>query len=170
MREREEGLYRLKTGDTTGWLEGVGRVCSGAPARLPERYAGDLARAVAAVSRFAVEWTGHVLSELNNVPEELETEVQAMRVGDVYFAAHGSELSSTLGLRLRRDWLHDDLFVLGYSNDSIGYMPDSHDLAHRSYAACTSPKCTGHFPFTDESGEALIGGLRDALQGTQSVL
>jgi hypothetical protein len=88
-------------------------------------------------------------------------------VGDVYFAAHGAELFSTLGLDLRRRWPHDDLFVLGYSNGSIGYMPDDFDIARRGYGAYTSPKCTGQFPFTVESGPALIGGLIEVLRQTE---
>ena len=124
-------------------------------------------RAVAAVARFAVEWTDQILLDLDTRPESLETEVQALRVGDLYFAAHAAELFSTLGLNLRRRWGHDDLFVLGYSNGVIGYLPDAHDITRRGYGAYTSPKCTGQFPFTVDSGLALIEGLREALQRTE---
>jgi len=164
MQEREEGLYRLRTGDTTGWLDGVARVCVNEPQRLPLRYEGSVERAVAAVSRFAVEWTEQALADLDTRPESLETEVQAIRIGDAYFAAHGSELFSSLGLSLRRSWPHPDLFILGYSNDGIGYMPDEYDVARRSYAAINSPKFTGQFPFTAESGPALVEGLRQTLE------
>lgn len=167
MQERQEGSYRLQTGDTTGWLNGIARAVVNQPQRLPERYAGSVERAVAAVARFAVEWTDQALPDLDTRPEKLETEVQAIRVGDVYFAAHGAELFSTLGLDLRRRWPHDDLFVLGYSNGSIGYMPDDFDIARRGYGAYTSPKCTGQFPFTVESGPALIGGLIEVLRQTE---
>ncbi len=167
MPEREEGLYRLRTGDTTGWLDGVAGVCVNEPQRLPIRYDGSVERAVAAVSRFVVEWTDRILPDLDTRTETIDTEVQAVRVGDVYFAAHGSELFSTLGLSLRSSWPHDDLFILGYSNDGIGYMPDEHDIAHRSYAAITSPKFTAQFPFTAASGVALVEGLRESLQGTK---
>lgn len=163
-RDREEGLYRLRTGDTVGWLDGIGRVIVNAPERLPERYAGSLQSAVAAVSRFAVEWTNDILPELDNRPETLDAEVQAIRVGDVYFSAHPSELFSSFGLELRRRWSGGELFVLGYSNGSIGYLPDSHDIERQSYAAITSPKCTGQFPFTDDSGQVLVGGLEATLQ------
>ena len=164
MQERQEGSYRLQTGDTTGWLNGIARAVVNQPQRLPERYAGSVERAVAAVSRFAVEWTDQVLPDLDTRPDALETEVQAIRVGDVYFAAHAAELFSTLGLDLRHRWPHDDLFVLGYSNGSIGYMPDEYDIARRGYAAYTSPKCTGQFPFTAESGPTLIEGLVEGLR------
>lgn len=166
MIERDEGLYRVRTGDTTGWLDGAARAVVNQPRRLPERYGGSVERACAAVARFAVEWTGHILPELDTRPEELETEVQAIRIGDLYFAAHASELFSTLGLHLRRRWPHDNLFVLGYSNGSIGYMPDEYDIVRRGYGAYTSPKCTGQFPFTIDSGPALIEGLVQALNQT----
>jgi hypothetical protein len=53
MRDREEGLHRLKTGDTTGWLEGVARVCVGQPERLNLRYGGSVENAVPAASTLA---------------------------------------------------------------------------------------------------------------------
>src|SRR5207302_8351157 len=82
MRDREEGLHRLKTGDTTGWLDGIARVCVNQPERLRLRYGGSVEKAVAAVSRFAVEWTDRILPDLETRPEVLETEVQALRIGD----------------------------------------------------------------------------------------
>jgi hypothetical protein len=169
MQERQEGLYRLQTGDTTGWLDGLGRVIVNRPQRLPERYGGSVERAVAAVARFAVEWTDHMLPDLDTRPERLETEVQAIRVGDVYFAAHAAELFSTLGLALRHRWPHNDLFVLGYSNGRIGYMPDEYDIARRGYGAYTSPRFTCQFPFTADSGPALVEGLKEALQRTDEL-
>jgi neutral ceramidase len=169
-RDREEGLYRLETGDTAGWLDGIGRVIVNEPQRLPERYGGSVDCAVAAVARFAIEWTNGILPELNTRPETLDVEVQAIRVGDVYFAAHPAELFSSFGFDLRHGWRSDDLFVLGYSNGSIGYMPDEYDIERQSYAALTSPKCTGQFPFTADSGRVLVEGLEASLRRTESVL
>jgi len=40
MRDGEEGLHRLQTGDTTGWLDGIARGCVNQPERLPLRYGG----------------------------------------------------------------------------------------------------------------------------------
>jgi hypothetical protein len=159
MEERAEGIYRLKTGDTTGWLNGVARVCVNQPERLPLRYGGSVEKAVAAVSRFAVEWTDLILPELETRPEWLETEVQALRIGDVYFCANAAELFTAHGLRMRARWPHDDLFMLGYSNGSIGYLPDSYDIKRKSYAAMQAPKFTGQFPFTKMSGPMLVGRL-----------
>jgi len=46
-------------------------------------------------------------------------------------------------------------------------MPDKYDVQRRSYAAITSPKFTGQFPFTAESGPALIGGIKEVLRATE---
>jgi len=167
MRDREEGLHRLKTGDTTGWLDGVARVCVNLPDRLPLRYGGSAEKAVAAVSRFAVEWTDRILPELDTRPETLECEVQAIRIGDVYVAANPSELFTTLGLEVRHQRSSQDLFMLSYSNGSIGYLPDAFDIERRSYAAIQSPKFTAQFPFTKESGPVMVRGMIEALIQTE---
>jgi hypothetical protein len=164
MRDRTEGQYRLKTGDTTDWLDGIAKVCVNQPERLPLRYGGSVEKAVAAVSRFAVEWTDRILPELETHPEILHTEIQALRIGDVYFVANAAELFTTLGLEVRRQWGNDDLFMLGYTNGSIGYLPDSYDIERRSYAAIQSPKFTAQFPFTNESSPEMINGMLDALE------
>ncbi len=203
LRDREEGLHRQATGDQTNWLTGVARVCVGQPERLPLRYGGSVEKAVAAMARFAVEWTDRILPDLDTRPEHLEIEVQALRLGDVFFSAHPSELFTQFGLDLRRRWAQlaakttaanstpkvaddspspggegrgeggrspaiphaneDDLFILGFSNGSIGYVPDPAEIARGGYAALQSPKFTGQFPFTNESGPALIAGLLAAL-------
>jgi hypothetical protein len=168
QRENQEGHYRLNTGDTTGWRETLGRVMVNLPERFPERYGGDVGRAVQALARFAVEWTEAILPVLDTRPEVLETEVQAFRLGDAYVVAQPSELFSSLALDLRRRWQHEDLMIVGYANDGIGYMPDAHDLARGTYAATQSPKFTGQFPFVPESGERLVEGMLAALEATLS--
>jgi hypothetical protein len=163
MREREEGLYRLKSGDTTGWLNGVARVCVNLPERLPLRYGGSVEKAVQAVSRFAVEWTDLILPELETGPETLQAEIQAMRIGDTFLAANPSELFTSLGLTVRKQFGKEDLLMLSYSNGSIGYLPDAYDVQRKSYAALQSPKFTGQFPYTEQSGNSMVEGLSTAL-------
>jgi hypothetical protein len=162
----DEGRHRLRTGDLNGWLEGFARHIVTYPDRLPLRYGGSTEKAVAAISRFAVEWSESALVDLEKRPEFLQTEVQAMRIGDVFFAAHSSELFTSLGLAVRRDWPNNKLFMLGYSNGSLGYLPDAYDVKRRSYAADQSPKFTGQFPFTPESGEAMVKALLGILKAT----
>ena len=121
-------------------------------------------KAAAAVARFAVEWTDDMLPRLDAMPETLDAPVMALRIGDVLVAAHPAELFTSWGLELRRRWANDDLFVLGYSNGSIGYMPDAPEIERGGYAAIQSPKFTGQFPFTAESGPALVDGMLTALE------
>jgi hypothetical protein len=163
LRDLEEGQYRLRTGDTAGWREGLGRVMVNQPDRFPERYGGDLGRAVQALARFGVEWSEQMLTDLDTRPETLETEVQAVRVGDAYLVADPAELFTSLALEVRRQWPHNDLMIVGYANDSIGYLPDAHDIERRSYAAHQSPKFKNQFLFTPESGRAMVQGMLDAL-------
>jgi hypothetical protein len=164
LRDREEGLHRLRTGDTEGWLTGLASVCVNQPQRLPLRYGGNVEKAVAAVARFGVEWTDAILPTLDLSPETLEAPIQALRIGEVWLAAHPAELFTSLGLDLRRRWLSEDLFALGYSNGSIGYLPDHDEIARGGYAALQSPRFTGQFPFTPESAPALVQGLIEALE------
>ena len=163
LRDLEEGQYRLRTGDTNGWRENLGRVMVNVPEKFPERYGGDLGLAVKAIARFGVEWSQQMLLDLDTRPETLSTEVQAIRVGDVALVADPAELFTSLALDVRRGWPGDDLMIVGYANDSIGYLPDAHDLERRTYAANQSPKFKNQIPFVPESGKVMIQGMLDAL-------
>jgi hypothetical protein len=163
LREREEAEYRLRTGDTSGWLDGLARVMVNQPAKLPSRYGGDVKKAVAAVARFGVEWTTAALLDLDDRPETLTTQVQAIRVGDAWLVSNPAEFFTTLALDVRRNW-HNDLLIAGYANDSIGYLPDAHDVGRKSYAAYQSPKFKNQFPFTAESGAVMVRAMLDALK------
>jgi hypothetical protein len=165
---REEAEHRLHTGDTTGWLDGLAKVIVNFPLRLPERYGGDVSKAVRAVSRFGVEWSSQALADLESRPETLTTEVQAVRVGDAYLVTNPSEFFTTLALDLRRQWPHEDLLIAGYANDSIGYLPDAHDVERRTYAAYQSPRFKNQFPFTAQSGGVMVKAMLETLGQTES--
>jgi hypothetical protein len=163
LRDRAEAEHRLRSGDTTGWLDGVARVVVNQPARLPERYGGDVGAAVRAVCRFVLQWSDDALRDLDTRPERLPCAVQALRVGDAWLAANPTELFTSLALELRRGWGRDDLMVVGYANDSLGYLPDAHDVERRTYAAWQSPRFKGQFPFTAAAGPAFVQASLDAL-------
>jgi hypothetical protein len=120
------------------------------------------------VARFGVEWSEAILRDLDRRPETLTAEVQAIRAGDAWLVTNGSELFTTLALDLRRRWGRDDLMVVGYANDSLGYVPDAHDVQRQSYAANQSPKFKNQFPFTAASGPALVDAMLAALEATAS--
>ncbi|MEW6751898.1 MAG: hypothetical protein AB1505_13115 [Candidatus Latescibacterota bacterium] len=72
-------------------------------------------------------------------------------------------LVSSFSLDLRRRVGRPGLFIAGYANGAIGYMPDAHDIERRSYAATQSPKFCGHFPFVPQSGERLVDAMVEAV-------
>ena len=49
--------------------------------------------------------------------------------------------------------------IVGYANDSIGYLPDRHDIELQTYAANQSPKFKNQFPFSPESGRVMAGEM-----------
>ena len=162
----EEGKYRLSTGDTTGWLTGIASKMVGLPERLPERYGRSIEKAVEAISRFAVRWGEVTLPKLDSMPEERVAEFQAIRVGDVWFITNPTELFSSLALELRRCWPHQDLFILGYSNGSLSYLPDAEEVDRGSYASLHVPKAVRAFPFTRDAG---LVAVRESLNALHEV-
>jgi len=58
--------------------------------------------------------------------------------------------------------------IVGYANESLGYLPDAHDVEKRSYAAYQSPKFKNQFPFVLESAGVMVQGMLAALQQTES--
>jgi hypothetical protein len=92
--------------------------------------------------------------------------VQAIRIGHAYLVTNAAELFTAIALDVRRQW-HDDLMIVGYANDSIGYLPDEHDINRRSYAADQSPKFKNQFPFVAEAGPAMVQGMLEALERTR---
>ncbi|MBI2824250.1 MAG: hypothetical protein HYX69_06150 [Planctomycetia bacterium] len=157
--DRLEAERRLATGDTTGWRDGIGRVMTNRPDDMVARHGGDEAKAVRAMCRFNMEWTTQMLEDWDRRPEYLETEVQALRIGDLAIVANSSEFFTTLALDARARAASPELMIACYANGRIGYMPDAHDVERKTYAAYQSPKYCNQFPFTAESGPAMCEAM-----------
>ena len=99
-----------------------------------------------------------MLRDFETRPEMLETEVQAIRVGDVYFVANSSEFFTPFALDVRRRADVPELMLACYANGRIGYLPDEHDINARSYAGYQSPKYCNQFPFTTRVGPGDVCG------------
>jgi hypothetical protein len=171
--DRAEAERRLAAGDTSGWRETIGRVMTNRPDDMVRRHGGDEAKAVRAMCRFHVEWTDRMLRDFETRPEFLETEAQALRLGDAYWVANPSEFFTPFALDVRRRAGVPALLPACYANGRIGYLPDAHDIAARSYAGYQSPKYCDQFPFTPESGPAMcdamlraVGRCRQAAPGS----
>ncbi len=162
--DREEAVRRLRDHDVTGWRETIGRAMTNRPNDMVTRHGGDEWKAVAAMCRFNQEWTDLMLNDLDERPEWLETEVQALRIGEFGIATNSSEFFSSFALELREQSPVKHLAVACYANGRIGYIPDAHDIDRKTYAAYQSPKYCNQFPFTKDAGPTMVRVMRAALR------
>ena len=159
MHDRREAERRLNTNDVTGWRETIGRSMTNRPDDMVERHGGDELKAVRAMARFHIEWTDQMLIDLDARPLTLQTEVQTLRIGDLFVTANSSEFFTPFALDVRARAEVPELMLACYSNGRIGYLPDAYDIEARSYAGYQSPKYCNQFPFTPESGPAMCDAM-----------
>lgn len=169
LGDREEAVRRLRDADYAGWREGFGRSMTNRPDDMVKRHGGDEGKAVRAMCRFHLEWTEKMLRDYRDRPETLETETQAIRIGNLYIAANASEFFSPLALDVRKRCGGHEVMVSCYSNGRIGYLPDAHDIAAKSYAGYQSPKYCDQFPFVDGSGPAMCDAMVEAIAACRAV-
>ena len=165
LRDRQEAQRRLRDEDWAGWREGFGRAMTNRPDDMVRRHGGDEAKAVRSMCRFHLEWTDAMLADLDERPQTLATEAQALRIGDLYLVANASEFFSPFALDVRHRSDCPTLMVACYANGRIGYLTDAHEIAAKSYAGYQSPKYCNQFPYTEASGpvmcDAMVGALED---------
>lgn len=157
--DRVEAARRLEEHDVSNWRENFGRSMTNRPDDMVRRHAGDEWKAVEAMCRFKLAWTSKMLANLDERPCVLPTEVQAVRIGDLYLAANSSEFFSPFALDIRQRANVPELALACYSNGRIGYLPDAYDIEVKSYAGFQSPKYCDQFPFVPESGPAMCEAM-----------
>lgn len=157
--DRHEAERRLAEDDVANWRETIGRAMTNRPDDMVRRHGGDERKAVRAMCRFNLEWTDRMRPNFQDRPETLATEVQALRIGDLYCVANASEFFSPFALDVRERAGVPELMVACYANGRIGYLPDEHDISARSYAGFQSPKYCDQFPFTPDSGPQMCEAM-----------
>jgi neutral ceramidase len=153
--DRHEAAQRLKTEDFSGWRETIGRCMTNRPEDMVARHGGDEEKAVRAMCRFQIEWTGRIQQDLLTRPEVLQTEVQSLHIGTLNIVSNSSEFFSPFALDVRSRADTEHLMIACYANGRIGYLPDEHDITAKSYAGCQSPKYCNQFPFVEDSGPVM---------------
>ena len=164
MQDRLEAQHRLASNDVTGWRDSIGRSMTNRPDDMVDRHGGDELKAVRAMARFHVEWTDRMLVDLDSRPELLLTEVQTLKMGDLFITANSSEFFTPFALDVRNRSNVPYLMLACYSNGRIGYLPDEHDIKGRSYAGYQSPKYCNQFPFVAESGAAMCKAMLGTIE------
>jgi neutral ceramidase len=124
-------------------------------------------RQTRSAARMELAWAEGLLAAYRDgaLVVSLPTEIQALRIGEAAFLAHGSELFCEYGLALKSEFAPRPTFVVGYANDFIGYVPDPEDFARGGYAAATVPKMCHRFPFTTDVGSRVVAGLTELARG-----
>ena len=83
--------------------------------------------------------------------KHLPAPVTAMRLGELGWLFHPSELFSYYGLRIRTGSPLPHTLVVGYTDTIIGYLPDPSAYAAGLYEATVVPKILDLPPFTPEA-------------------
>ena len=169
QHDRHEAERRLNNRDASNWRETIGRSMTNRPDDMVKRHGGDEVKAVMAMARFHIEWTARILADLATRPEYLETEVQSLRIGDLFITANSSEFFTPFALDVRRRANVPEVMLACYANGRIGYLPDAHDIQARSYAGYQSPKYCNQFPFTEESGPAMCEAMLKTIARCEDV-
>lgn len=159
--DRVEAEHRLQHHDTDGWRDSIGRVMTNRPDDMVARHGGNEWKAVEAMCRFNMQWTDRILRDLEDRPESLETEIQALRIGPFVIVSNASEFFTTPAMQVREQVDTPYLTLACYANGRIGYVPDKHDVQRRTYAAYQSPKYCNQFPFTETSGLVMADAMSE---------
>lgn len=90
------------------------------------------------------------------LPDSLECELQAIRIGEAVFLAFPFELFSSLSLELRRLSGIECLFLVGYANGYHGYLADDESVREGGYEIKDAFKYTALLPFSDQAGNIFL--------------
>lgn len=104
-------------------------------------------------TRAMVWWAEDTLRMLESgkAPASFETEIQAIKIGPAILAGVGGELFSEIG-RILRQKCGPETFILGYTNDMIGYIPTAEAFGEGGYEPSGAYRYYGTFPFAPNVG------------------
>jgi neutral ceramidase len=113
----------------------------------------------AKVHRAMLGWAEAVLSMLSDgqVPRSVPAEVQVMCLGDIALVGVPGELFVDLGLAIKRGSGAAQVFICGYANDDIGYIPARQAYSEGGYETDEAFMYYGYPAALDpQAGEQLL--------------
>ncbi|MFS8616718.1 MAG: neutral/alkaline non-lysosomal ceramidase N-terminal domain-containing protein [Solitalea sp.] len=137
-RVLSDGLRELEPRIRTAYAE-IGLELSAPPARE------EVARIASESSGFMKRWAERLLSQLeagDPVMDSYPYPLQAWKLGDQPVLALGGEVVVEYAIELKR-LFGQDIFVLGYSNDVMGYIPSLRILREGGYEGAVSQMVYG---------------------------
>lgn len=123
-----------------------------APAQVEAEYAREMAALDPGsafydhAARAYADWRRETLALLadGSAPATIPVDVQAVRIGPAAFVAVGAEVFSRLAAELRAA-AGPRVYVVGYANGDIGYLPPREIYAEGGYEVDNAYKFYGHF-------------------------
>lgn len=112
-------------------------------------------------------WSAHTLAQLRAgaAPQQVATEVQTIRVGEMALVSAPGELFVELGLAIKAQAGVAHLFVCGFGNDNIGYIPTRRAYPLGGYEVNEAYKYYGYpAALAPEAGEAYVAAASQLLQ------
>jgi neutral ceramidase len=117
-----------------------------------------------------VGWAKRTLGQVRSgrVPPAVTTEIQAIRVGDLLLVSAPGELFVELGLAVKQGAGDMPLFLCGFGNDNIGYIPTRRAYPLGGYEVDEAYKYYGYpAALAPEAGELYV---KTALELVQALL
>lgn len=107
--------------------------------------AEELSKMAERVTGYPKRWAERVLNEINNGKSQIRSypyPVQIWQLGDQLLFSMGGELVIEYSISLKRIF-GQDIFVMGYSNDVMGYIPSVRILREGGYEGATAQMVYG---------------------------
>jgi neutral ceramidase len=112
----------------------------------------------AKIHRAMLGWSETILAALTEgrVPRSVPAEVQVICLGDIALVGVPGELFAELGLTIKQDSGAGQVFICGYANDNIGYIPTAQAYAQGGYEINRAFKYCGYpAALASDAGEQL---------------
>lgn len=115
--------------------------------------------------RAMVLWVEEMLDALptGSVPDRAIAELQLINIGDVCLVGVPGELFVELGLRIKELLPSKHIFVIGYANGCIGYIPTDSAIEEGGYEPSEAARYYGSLPLAKGTEELVVEGIRKLL-------
>lgn len=114
-------------------------------------------------ARFSQDWYASA-SQWDLAKTTHQTPMSALRLGDLAILFHSSELYSFYGLQIQHQSPFKHTMVVGYTDDSVGYLCDPTAYRNKEYGAVTVPRILDLPPFTPAAAAHLSQHASQLLQ------
>ncbi|MBI4551224.1 MAG: neutral/alkaline non-lysosomal ceramidase N-terminal domain-containing protein [Candidatus Latescibacteria bacterium] len=103
-------------------------------------------------------WAAELYKRLRDgtVPSSIDAEFQAFGLGPVRFIAVPGELFSAIGLAIKQACQGLNVFVVGYGNEDIGYLPTRQAFQQGGYEVADAHRYYDLLPVTPETENIVI--------------